>query len=176
MVREPRLVHIGTELVAWEFEKHVQHFSNRHEEHEVHDLEMLFWQEMDPETHVAYELVAIDSFFYHRPRFPNRFALVGIRFRYTHGMEREVGRCATEMNIMMESVSIGDDQLTHFERIFVHQELRVLQDVINDQDDEDVGDWDHRDEYLGRRVAVSLPYLGLNPDCNQRHKSCINTP
>jgi hypothetical protein len=61
-----RLAHAGTELVPLGFQRRSGTGPRHHDERDLHDLGELFWRETDPETDVAYELVAVNAFFYRR--------------------------------------------------------------------------------------------------------------
>jgi hypothetical protein len=97
--------------------------SEHHNERDLHDLRKVLWREIDHNTGVACELMAIDAFSSHRS---DRIYPEGLRFRYTLGVERQFGCCTAGLNTTVESVELGSDKIIYFERRIRRDENRII--------------------------------------------------
>ena len=91
--------------------------------------------------------------------------LLGLRFRYTGGAEREVGYCTVGPRREMQSIDIGDDEVAYLGRYWVARgERRARGDGDEGHDDDesdegggnDRGDDEDRNVWGRMRLVVSL--------------------
>lgn len=89
--------------------------------------------------------MAVDAFFFHRTGrtgLTGHVGLIGLRFRYSRGVMREVGCCTASLTIIMESVELKNEEIVFFERR--RDEYRRSENSQDDETDWDVQD--HEDE------------------------------
>ena len=164
VLRQAPSAHAGTELVPWGFRDSPRDQLRRSDPRDLHDLGKLLWRDMGPEADAAFRLVAIDAFFY-RLSSHGVGGLLGLRFRYTGGAEREVGYCTVGPRREMQSIDIGDDEVAYLGRYWAARgERRARGDGDEGHDDDesdegggnDRGDDEDRNVWGRMRLVVSL--------------------
>jgi hypothetical protein len=147
VIRSPPTAHSGTEILPAEI---ADPGWGHHIDRDAHDLGRLFWREFDPKTNDICELVTIDSFYYRSPGRYRHTDLVGLRFRYTRGVEREVGHCKIHQNIAVESVDMESDKIAYLERRAHDQSEWYDEDELYDdevvEEDEEYEEKDEENE------------------------------